>query len=628
MMGASLSRKFAVALAAMMAVASLAFLMVFMALYRAQLEGERVAASEHINLLFQAALENAMLKRDLDGLSGIVERLGRQEGVRRVMILNPSGEVRFSSDPAELNRRHDAAGDEGCAPCHGPGGYGGRTLFMPDAAGGEVLRAVTPVRNREPCQQCHGPMADHPVNGVLVVDWEAGAIRDGARSMALLLIAAGGAVLVLMLGGIWVLMHRLVLGRLGQLGAAAARMAGGDMEAAAKADGNDEIAVLADTFNRMMRAVRERMREVRERQAFLQALIDAIPDGVRLLGPDHRVVMANRAYRRQLDLPDDAPVVGSLCFSSSHGQSDPCPPTMVACPLELLSRNPTPVKSVHTHRRADGSPLEVEVYAAPMTVEQDGESRTYLVESIRNLAEDVRFGHEQKLSAVGQLAAGVAHEIRNPLASIRLALQAILRGDAGSEVESYLRLVDGQIDKCIDVTARLLKLSASGADQRQLVDLNPAIAGTLSLLSYHAGELKIMVNLDLDPQEPRVLGSDSDLRMVFLNLAQNAFHAMPGGGRLLVRTRQGDDDIRIEFIDTGTGIPAELRRRIFEPFFSHRADGEGGTGLGLPICKSIIEDMGGSIQAESVWGEGSTFIVILPTAQAAMKIGKEATCDA
>jgi PAS domain S-box-containing protein len=618
-----LGRTFAIALTAGLLSASLIFLVLFVGLYRNQLESERAMASEQVNLLFQAALENAMLKRDLDGLAGIVERLGRQDGVVRVMIVNPAGEVRFSSRPGELHRIFDPAKDQGCAACHGTNEPAGqRSLFLTDADGRDVLRAVNPVHNKEPCQQCHGPMDQHPINGVLLVDWDAGTLKASARGTALLLIGAGGAVVVIVVAGVWALLNRLVLRRLAVLGAASTSIGQGRLDVTVPVDGGDEIADLGLAFNTMVAGLKAKIREVAEREDFLQSLIDAVPDGIRVMDERGTIVKVNRAYRRQLGLADGAAVVGLCCHQSSHGSADPCPPTLVTCPLEVIGREGRPVKSVHRHVTASGAELEVEVYAAPLVVDEGGCRRTYMVESIRDLAADIRFGHEAKLAAVGQLAAGVAHEIRNPLASIRLALQAILR-EAGlrtgqADICNYLQLVDGQIDKCIDVTNRLLKLSGGPAESVQLVEVNAAIAETLSLVAFHADQLEIRVTTDFDGQEPRILGTEGDLRMLLLNLVQNAFHAMPDGGRLVVSTRQEGDCITILVRDTGVGIELSHQRRIFEPFFSHRADGETGTGLGLAICKSIVEALSGTISVTSEPGRGATFTVVLPTAQAAM----------
>jgi signal transduction histidine kinase len=185
-------------------------------------------------------------------------------------------------------------------------------------------------------------------------------------------------------------------------------------------------------------------------------------------------------------------------------------------------------------------------------------------------------------------------------------------------LREYLQMVDGEIDRCIDVTERLLKLGITPQATAQLVAVNPAVVETLSLLAWEAGEDKVSISTQLDIPPPRIMATDSELRAVVLNLAQNAIHAMPNGGTLKVSTRQDGEQVEIVFEDTGVGITAEDAPHVFDPFFSHRADGQSGTGLGLSICRSIVEGYGGKIEFDSQPGRGSRFVVRLPEASTRM----------
>jgi len=220
---------------------------------------------------------------------------------------------------------------------------------------------------------------------------------------------------------------------------------------------------------------------------------------------------------------------------------------------------------------------------------------------------------------VGKLAAGVAHEIHNPLASIRFALHAA-RGAAQAgrtdEATQHIDLVDHEIDKCINVSERLLKLSMTSPGESEIVDVNAAVSETLSLLRWEAEQLGVDIRLHLDPANPRVLAKESDLRMIALNLAQNALHAMPDGGTLEVRTGRIGDRVEIAVADSGVGIATEDLDRIFDPFFSRRADGSQGTGLGLPISRALARSFHGDIAVESRAGAGARFTLQLPEAAA------------
>ncbi|MBL8458241.1 MAG: hypothetical protein JNM92_02645, partial [Zoogloea sp.] len=239
-------------------------------------------------------------------------------------------------------------------------------------------------------------------------------------------------------------------------------------------------------------------------------------------------------------------------------------------------------------------------------------------EAIRSLDDQVRFSQEQRLSAVGLLANGVAHEIHNPLASIRLALQSSLRGlrDGSmgvADVTEYLELVDQEIDRCALITQRLMTLSHPPGGTRPVL-LRTAVEDVVALLAEEARTAGVTVNCVLQPADARVLSDEADLRQVVLNLLQNAFHAMPDGGTLEIGLAQEAESFHFSVRDEGVGIPVEEQGLIFMPFFSRRADGRRGSGLGLAICKAILERHGGRIAVESQPGQGSTFHVFLRNA--------------
>lgn len=616
----SLSRKFMVGTAAGLITVSIVFLALFSRMYTGQLEQERGKAAEYVNRIFQTSLEAAMLRRDLDSLRSIVSQLGTQPGIDGVRIINPDGEVRFANSADKLGKtlRLDCADCTALLPAHVP-----FTYFTTGEAGGEVLRSVNPVRNKEPCSVCHGPIESHPVNGILLVDYDASPIRRHARNTTLMLMGSGAVVVLVTLIGGWWFMGRFVLLPVRRLAATSNALAEGRLDARTRIEGDDELAMLGTTINTMADSLQRSLRAIHDKERFLQDIVDAVPDGIRIIDDRFNVVLVNDAYRRQLGL-DAETAVGMSCHASSHGCADPCPPTLTTCPVHEIRNNPVPLKTVHRHTRRDGSELDVEIYAAPLTVERDGERQFLVVESIRNLDETVQFSHEQKLSELGRLAAGVAHEIRNPLASIRLALDTVLRTEnidtqCNATVHGYLRLVDSEIDRCIDVTERLLKLSMFAGEHTQPVDINTAIRETVSLVAWEASASGITVSELLDESAPRVLASESDIRIVVLNLVQNALHAMSGGGRLTVETRRDSGTIEVTVSDTGVGIDSRDCRHIFDPFFSRRADHVKGTGLGLSITRAIVERYGGTIRVESRLGEGARFIITFPDPDAEEK---------
>ena len=609
---------------------SLLFLAILTPLYRHEILQERMAASVKLGSMLQLALENAMLKRDLPGLKQIVSDLGRMPNVDLAMIVEPKGEVRFSSDGSLIGAtREPAAICEGCRPAASGEARSEAAVagFVRNEHGREVLRSVRAVANREPCGQCHGPSDSHPVNGYLVVDYAAADVMDRTWSMAAVLSSAGLVVIVAALASIWFVLQRAVIAPIGKLAGAIAISAQSPAAPAlmpAEFVGRgDEISDLAQGWNSLAARFGKVMGAMREREQFQQELIDAIPDGVRVIADDYSVVAANAAFCRQSGLGMKE-VLSSPCYASSHGRDQPCVPTLVGCPLYELDRHQEPVKYSHIHLdRGRGKNFAAEVFAAPLKSALPGHPRL-VVESIRNLTQQVEVTHEQRLSELGQLAAGVAHEIHNPLASIRLGVHAIQRavekGESGAETREYMSAVNTELDRCLKVTEKLMRLSRLPDERGVLIDLAVVVRDVMTLLRYEAELLQIRMTLTA-ADDVRIIASEPDLGMVMINLMQNAFHAMPKGGCLsLDIARNEARDVIITGGDTGVGIEPSHLPLIFHPFWSWRADGSAGSGLGLAICKSSVAKWGGRIEVRSEVGVGTTFVLTFPHANKTLDV--------
>ncbi len=591
------------------------------------LRHEHEAASLRMAALFEASLKRAMLQRDLDGLDRLLGTLGGLPGLRAAALVNPAGEVRFASSKPRLGSHESAALaglclHAGCADRAQPQLHWRATDG--DGDGAQALRVAWPVHNEARCSGCHGLPAVHPVNGVLLLDFAPTAAERQARAqtgtwllpVALAVLAAVGLAVV------W-LLRRQVLAPLAALGGQMQRFGAGELAARSQVSGDDELARLAQGFDQMAERIARQIDAQAAHSRWLQSLLDALPDAMLLIGDDHRIVMANAAYARLIGIAP-AQAIGQPCWRASRARSEPCPVTLVACPLAECRRGGDSganagMRTVMPFTRADGGTLDVEIEAAPLRA-PDG--RALVIEVIRPLGERLRFSQEQRLSAVGLLANGVAHEIHNPLASIRLALQASLRGlGDGSmghdEVADYLRLVDQQVDRCVHITQRLLLLSQPAGDAMQPVAVRDAATDVLGLLGEEARRAGVATELAVQPEALRVLADEGDLRQVLVNLVHNALHAMPQGGRLTIAARavpEGWAEITVS--DTGIGIAPETVPLLFLPFYSRRADGQRGTGLGLAICKGLVESRGGRIAVDSRPGAGSRFTVTLHDADA------------
>ncbi|HEX6903006.1 MAG TPA: ATP-binding protein [Thermoanaerobaculia bacterium] len=231
-----------------------------------------------------------------------------------------------------------------------------------------------------------------------------------------------------------------------------------------------------------------------------------------------------------------------------------------------------------------------------------------------------RLHRAERLAAVGQLAAGVAHEIRNPLTAIRSTMQYLLRDlDPGTPKHQLVEELLSEVDRINGTVGGLLSLSRSGEIRKSDIDLLATLRKAVQLVQARAAEQGVEIRSDLAAGSLRVLGDDGQLKQVFLNLLLNALQAMSNGGRISVTVhpwapRSGQSPRDVSWVeicveDTGPGIPPDQLRRVFDPFFTTKREG---TGLGLAICHGIIEQHEGEIHLESKVGEGTTVAIRLP----------------
>jgi signal transduction histidine kinase len=242
-----------------------------------------------------------------------------------------------------------------------------------------------------------------------------------------------------------------------------------------------------------------------------------------------------------------------------------------------------------------------------------------IVDRLRRTSEELHATRQavvrsERLAAIGGLAAGVAHELRNPLTSVKLLLQhAASRGGDAVVAEQRMGLILDEIERMEATIQGLLDFSRPARPQRQLHDLRETLQRALNLVEARAAKQQVVTDSSLGEQPLMISGDPQQLHQVFVNLLINAIEAMPRGGRLSLATADEPPPgcLAIEVRDTGGGIPAELLPRLFEPFATTK---ERGTGLGLAVSRRIIEEHGGTIDVRPQPPMGTVFIVTLPAA--------------
>jgi two-component system NtrC family sensor kinase len=395
------------------------------------------------------------------------------------------------------------------------------------------------------------------------------------------------------------------------------------------------VAAVADLFApQLAHAERSRALEVEvaartadidKERRFTEKIIDSLPVGLYVIDREYRIQAWNRKRETGMQGVSRDEAIGRTIFEILHRQ-----------PAEMLRREFDDVASTgrvrefHMESLASGELRTYRITKIPMRL---GDSS---VTHVITIGEDVtdwkeaqdRYAQAEKLAAIGQLAAGVMHEINNPLATIAACaeglgfkLDDVARngGPIPPDATEYLQIIDNEVTRCKQIVDGLLDFSRPKQAFKERVSLNEVIDRTLLLLKHHEHFKRMVVHTELDPELAHVAQANGDrLVQVFMALLLNAMDAVGERGTILVRTRGGDASGQAiaEVVDQGHGIARSELPKIFEPFYTTKPAGRG-TGLGLSICYGIVQDHGGRIEAESVLGRGSTFRVILPTGEQA-----------
>jgi two-component system NtrC family sensor kinase len=346
------------------------------------------------------------------------------------------------------------------------------------------------------------------------------------------------------------------------------------------------------------------------RERTLAAALATMDQPVLILGVDAKVQYANaaavREYRYEANeiagLSVDDIVVPSN--AQSKRQTIPAPPT--EAPLWT---------GEHTHRRKDGSEFPAAVTLSHI---RDGNDNIVgLVVGVRNLTEEQKvadhLGRTEKLAAIGELVAGVAHELNNPLTGISTFAQLLLEDNLQREQYESVSLIKREADRAIGVIRDLLLFARKTEARDVVADVNTIVRHTVRLRALASRSSGIEVHMHLDESNPQVRGDEQKLQQVLLNLLVNAESAMEDSQvrHLTVATQARNRTVQIVVSDTGHGMTPAVAQRVFEPFFTTKTPGKG-TGLGLSVSYGIIQAHNGTISVESEPEMGTTFTIVLP----------------
>ena len=364
---------------------------------------------------------------------------------------------------------------------------------------------------------------------------------------------------------------------------------------------------------RLYGQLRQKAAELDRMRQFSENIIESLNDGLVVVDLEGRIVRWNTGLERLYGVSRGAAVgqrletLFDLTFVERLRQNGAAEPS-VNYRIPLLSR----------HKDAQRR-LLVNVATAPLLT--PGGDTSGMMVIIEDITERVRLEEQlqmsEKMASVGLLAAGVAHEVNTPLTGISSFTQMLLDGaDPDDPKTRVLEKIEHQTFRAAKIVNGLLNLARPGrSDASGPVDINVVVNDVLALLEHQLEAGNVKVRRELSPAPPVVQGVEFKLQQVFLNLFLNARDAMPKGGWLTVRTHVDEQHTIVDVADTGSGIPPELLSRIYDPFFTTKAPGQG-TGLGLSVTYGVMQEHHGVIECESDPGHGTRFTLTLPLAGA------------
>ncbi|MGM1023617.1 MAG: PAS domain S-box protein [Bacillota bacterium] len=390
-------------------------------------------------------------------------------------------------------------------------------------------------------------------------------------------------------------------------------MADGHFDTRLQIKGGHELAQLGERINAMAynlgmytRRLEQMYEENRSVKEHLESVINQTADAIHVTDQDERIIRVNHAFEALYGWTKKELVGRKLQFVPPQQEE--------ACKFqkERLLQGESMVSIESIRMRKDGSTVEISMSMSPI-LDEGGEILGFISVSRditgRNRMEEL-LRRSEKLTTVGQLAAGVAHEIRNPLTTLRGFLQLQQQNKVLNLKHNDIML--SELDRINLIVSEFLILAKPQAVHFQKKDVRYIVSDVISLLDSQAHLLDIVFNLEVTEEPAFVYAEENQLKQVFINLLKNGMEAMSKGGTITIHLFLEGESVKIFIRDQGTGIPAEMLSKLGEPFFTNK---ETGTGLGLMVSQRIIQSHKGTLDIDSIEGEGTTALVQLPTAE-------------
>lgn len=362
--------------------------------------------------------------------------------------------------------------------------------------------------------------------------------------------------------------------------------------------------------------VRSRTSDLERSSAEMQRLFDGITDGIAVVSEDLRVQRMNDSLGALAGGGEERTHEGEHCYVAYANRTTPC----VGCPAQETLRTHAPASTTVTWQ-CNGEPRHFEVTTFPFT--PGGHLELRVIEHVRDITHrqetEQQLIHAERLASIGVLAAGVAHEINNPLGSMAHCVAGLHRRiveegpEADADVRDYFEIVSREIRRCKEITRSLLDFAHQSPSRRTVTNLSTIVLDAYRLLRFRFDRLGVVWKTEFPDEEPFIVTDSAKLHQVVFNLLHNALDASADcGGTITCRIRVEEEYAVLELQDQGIGMRPETIERIFNPFFTTKPASQG-TGLGLSLAYGFIREMGGRLEATSDGpNRGSSFTVRLP----------------
>lgn len=594
---------------------------------RNQLIHQVIQSTSLVSDTIKRSMRYDMLKYQPERLHRAIDTIGGQEGIEKVRIFNYLGEIIYSSDRKEMGAMVDKSSEQ-CYACHAREKpferltTSARSRIFETAAGHRVLGMINPIYNESDCYSasCHVHPQEQKVLGVLDIDVSLTdvdrVIISSKKKMSLFAVVA---ILAISLT-IGLFIQRFVSRPVKHLLRGTERVAAGDLSTPLEISSANEIGILASSFDQMTQRLQGSEQELKASEEKYRSLFDNDPNPIFVFDRStFQIIDANIRATEKYGYSKE-----ELLQMSFRDLGDPEDAEKIRASVVEACIFLPKVR----HRKKDGSRMHVDIHSCPRVHLGEDVIIANIADISDSIQAEAQLIQASKMATLGEMSAGVAHELNQPLNAIRIGSDLIKKMvDRGERLEPDLagkvsREISAQVERAANIINHLREFGRkSESDELEKVNINKPIRDVFTVLGQQLKLRQIKVNLDLDENLPPVYGVNNRLEQVFINLVMNARDAIEEmleksyekerEGLLTIRTYQEKGRVVAVVRDNGIGMPERVKEKVFEPFFTTKDLGRG-TGLGLSISYGIIKDYEGTIEVESMPGSGTIFKISLP----------------